>query len=376
MNTSRGQAIVSNILAIAGFIILIAIVVWGAYHFFNIVSSGFSSLISRTGTRTIVVTPAVETIGTGEPLDLSWDYTPPEGDGAYALLYECRAGFEFRIPTATSTTEAIPCGGAYPIGGPTAESIRVVPMLAEGESLAVPFSVVYLTAPTSATSTPTTRASGSASITVTKAPTMAAGGTGTTGGSTQTETPVIRPITPTAPVTPERPASTPIIPATPTPRVSGPADLAIRVLAVGVIDYTGNFVARTPVSPEEVVAVKFDIRNQGGTATGPWYFSVDIPTSTAMPYYSPAQRSLNPGDRIENILRFTDILPGGGTLSVFVDPANSVSESNESNNVMQQWISGGNYYSPTYQYQQYGYDHYQYQEWQYPHYQYGNQYSY
>ena len=107
------------------------------------------------------------------------------------------------------------------------------------------------------------------------------------------------------------------------------------------------FVQRAPISQDEIVAVTFDIKNQGGTPTGVWYFSAQLPTNPATPYISPAQRSLGAGDHIENTLRFNQAT-AGGYFTVTVDPSNTVRESNESNNSASQTISWGNYGYPTY----------------------------
>ena len=318
MENQSGQRLVSNILAVAGFIILIAIIVWGAFHFLNLASSGFSSLFSRTDSTTIEVV-APETAGSGQPVDVSWNYTPA-GDGSYALIYQCRDGFQFRVVASTSTLNVIPCGTAYTVGNKESKGVRLVPVLTSGTSADIPLSIIYMTDGTTGTSTEDNRgAQGNTTITITRdtntPPTNTdnnQGSTGTTGGST-------------------------------TPIPTGPADLVVRILSVGVIDpISGNITQRAPISPQEVVAVTFDIKNQGGSATGAWYFTAQLPTSPAAPYSSPQQASLNPGDHIENTLRFNQVAQGG-VFTVNVDPTNLVSESNENNNSASQSISG-NYY--------------------------------
>lgn len=314
---NQGQRLISNILAVAGFIILIAIIVWGAFHFLNLASSGFSSLFNRSGDATIKIN-APEVAGSGQPVDISWDYTPPTGSGSYALVYQCREGFQFRIVASTSTLNVIPCGNAYTVGNQDSKGVRLVPVLASDTSAEIPFSIIYMTAGTTGTTTTDNHAQGNATITITSASQQPSGNTsGTPSGS-----------------------DTGMTGNTGTPAPTGPADLTVRILSIGVIDpISGNIVNRAPVSPQEVVAVKFDIKNEGGTATGAWYFTAQLPTAPAAPYSSPQQRSLSPGDHIENTLRFNQVAQGG-TFTVNVDPTNLVSESNESNNTASQSISG------------------------------------
>jgi hypothetical protein len=97
----------------------------------------------------------------------------------------------------------------------------------------------------------------------------------------------------------------------------------------------------------DLVAVQFDIANVGGSSSGPWYFSANLPTSPMTPYVSPQQASLTPGAHIVNTLKFDHVMSGGGNFTVTVDPANIVQESNENNNTASQWVSGGaDYYPP------------------------------
>lgn len=319
MENQSGQKLISNILAVAGFIILIAIIVWGAFHFLNLASSGFSSLFNRSGSSTIKITSPAGA-QSGQPFDVSWTYTPTD-DGSYAFLYQCREGFQFRVIAATSTLNVIPCGSAYTIGTKTTKGVRLVPVLTSSASADIAFSIVYMSGSTLGTSTSSGHAQGNASITITN---PAASGSNTDAqptGSNQGSQP--RPSTP--------------------PRPIGPADLSVRILSVGVIDpISGNIIKRAPISPQEIVAVTFDIKNGGGTATGPWYFTAQLPTMPVTPYSSPQQRSLNPGDHIENTLRFNQAAQGG-MFMVSVDPTNMVAESNEGNNAESQSISGTYY---------------------------------
>jgi hypothetical protein len=134
-----------------------------------------------------------------------------------------------------------------------------------------------------------------------------------------------------------------------------------------------------------VTVVAFDIANTGGSPTGTWYFTAQLPTSQPYTYTSSAQASLAPGDHIANTLRFTGVMSGGltgqgGNVGISVDPSNAVAESNESNNYASQWVNAPyqsgyytapaapayNYYTPN-QYQYYG------PQYSYPYQYYSNQ---
>lgn len=329
-NSQSGQGAVSNILAVAGFIILIAIIVWGAFHFLNLASSGFSSFLSRSDANAITLTLSSEEVSSGQPLDVAWDYSPAEGSGNYTLLYQCRDGFLFRAINTAGVVSAVPCGDPYTVGDSSTKGVRLIPTLSASTSVDVPFTVIFMLAGTSTGSTTTeaaTHPQGNATVTVKPQ----AEDTATT----------VTPPTTTTPPTQTPPASTgTVVPA-------GKPDLAVRIIAIGVIDmYTNQFVNRMPTSQNDIAAVKFDIANNGTGSSGAWYFTAQLPTTPAAPYTSPQQRSLAPGDHIENVLRFNQMASGGGTFSVSVDPYNSVSETNESNNYATQWVSGGYGYYP------------------------------
>lgn len=127
---------------------------------------------------------------------------------------------------------------------------------------------------------------------------------------------------------------------------AAPADLYVHILDIGVIDSaTGVFVNRPPYSPGDLVAVRFDISNEGGSPTGPWYFSAYLPSGPGgYQYNSPLQDSLGAGDHVVNTLRFSPVVSGGGLFSVIVDSEGMVNESNETNNTASIFIPMPVYY--------------------------------
>lgn len=309
--TQQSPGLLANILAVAGFIILIVIIVWGAYHLLRLTGSGVTSLFSRFtgGTTAITLSAPSSPVTSGKSFPLSWKYTPSE-NGTYAFLYQCKSGFRFDATSQSGSTSAIPCGNAFTVGSNT--NMTLTPVLSGTSAIEIPVSVVFMPSATSSTARPqgtaTIRVAAGTPVAVTPVKNLPSTGTSVTNTSGE--------------------------------KVAGPADLSVRILAFGVIDqYSGAFVQRAPMNPNEIAAVKFDIGNSGGSSSGAWYFTVQLPMNGSYPYVSPAQMSLSPGSHIENILRFRPMNAGGGNVSVVVDERNMVRESNESNNTASMWMT-------------------------------------
>lgn len=313
----QSPGILANILAVAGFIILIIVIVWGAYHLLRLTGSGVTSLFSRFGGGDSITITVPRETQSGAAFPLSWKYDA-EAAGAYSFLYQCKTGFRFDMASANGRASAIPCGSAYTVG--TSTSLSLIPVLAGTTTMDVPVSIVYIPAATSTTARP----QGTATVRV-----LANAGA--------TSTPAATPSTPAA--------TTPT-----TPRPAGKPDLSVRIVAVGVINpVTGNFENRYPVGPEEIAAVQFDIANSGTASTGNYYFSVNLPMQGGYLYQSPIQANLTPGSHVLNTLRFKPLMAGGGTVTVSVDTTYAVGESNEGNNAAAMYVNGPawtGYYAP------------------------------
>lgn len=333
-SSQAGQGAVSNILAVAGFIILIAIIIWGAYHFLELASSGLASLFGRNSDA-IKVTLSDNSVKTGEAFDASWTYAP-ESAGVFTVLYQCQEGLQLRSVNAAGVVTAIPCGAAFPLGNETTKSARIIPSISGDKTIESTFTVIFnpVVDSTSTSTTASPRPQGSAKVSIAPQGTETASNGTTKQPTTGTGTTAPKQPTPTTPK-PSTPATTPVA-----TKPAGTPDLEIRILAVGVIDpYTGSFVGRGPISPEETVAVKFDVVNRGTGASGAWYFSAELPTSPVAPYNSPKQASLAPGAHIESTLRFNQVAVGGGIFAVSADSSNAVKESNEKNNDAAIWVA-------------------------------------
>jgi len=196
--------------------------------------------------------------------------------------------------TSTSPTASIPCGVAYSTPG-TNNSLTITPLLAATSSVQDTIYIIFIPRQGG------THIQGSASITV-------------------------NPAAKTTPSTPTKPVKKPSTSGsygsgsgsysyTGTYN-AGPADLSVQIISANV-DQNGNGV------------VTFDIGNIGGRTSLSYTFSAQLPTSPAIPYVSPLQAPLNPGDHIVNTLRFTQVAPGGGTFSVSIMDGGDVNAGND-----------------------------------------------
>ncbi|MDD5068901.1 MAG: CARDB domain-containing protein [Candidatus Pacebacteria bacterium] len=160
--------------------------------------------------------------------------------------------------------------------------------------------------------------------------------------STPTPTPVIIVSTPTptpAPVVsyPDNSGTTDYTP-TPTPvaayNQNTRADLVLYILATGVIDRNTNvFVTRPSIDASERAAVRFEVQNAGGRASGAWAFSMLMPVVAGKDTYSsPTERSLAPGEKMQITVGFDNIRSGRQPVTISVDEGGLVSESRKDNN--------------------------------------------
>ena len=297
----------SNIIAIIGFIILVTIVIWGLVNLAGISREWFASLFGSKKAAAIEVSaPATTTSGT--PFTVSWKYNEP-AKGTYAFLYQCRVGLQFKTSDEAGFSNDIPCGAAFTVAG-TDKKFSVTPLLMGDSAVAVPLSIIFMP---SSTSTP--QAQGSATTTVIPA-----------------EIPVAPTPTP-EPAPQPTPAPEPVPAPTPQP-VSTPADLSVRITSVST-DAAG------------VTAVSFDIANVGGTSSGTYSFTANLPTQSGYTYASPTQASLAPSSHVLNTLRFTQAQSGVVSISL------NASDANKSNNYASQSVSAPYYnnYNSSYNYQ-------------------------
>ena len=154
----------------------------------------------------------------------------------------------------------------------------------------------------------------------------------------------------TTPVITESSTPTPYIPA-PTPIQPiyyGKPDLAIRVLQVGLLNqYTNQITTyQNQFSNQDMIGIKFEVRNDGDANTGQWNFTAILPSYSTPTFNSNTQVSLKPGESIVFTLGFGNLAnQTSNQITINVDPQNYVGESNETNNFLTSTITNNNYNS-------------------------------
>ncbi|MEK7156744.1 MAG: hypothetical protein AAB790_02965 [Patescibacteria group bacterium] len=263
-HTEPKASLVSNTLAIVGFIIVIVIVLWGLFNIATLGAPWLSSLFGG-GSDSIKVTAPASVIS-GTSFAITWKYSTSE-QGTYAFLYQCKDVVHFRSD-ATGAPVTIPCGAAYTVATSN-NTLTVTPLLSGTASTSVPLSIVFIPGATTSK-----QVQGSATVMVVPA-------------AAATPPVVTEPATSTPPATP---------PVNPPPQ-AGPADLSVQILSV-VPDGAGGGIAT------------FDIGNEGLSSTGVYSFTAHLPMTDGRLYNSPAQTSLAPGDHVVNTLRFSQAMSG------------------------------------------------------------------
>lgn len=344
---NRGESSLSSILTIFIFIVVVAIALWGAVNavkfaprLYDIISSPFSR------TSALAITAPTEAVKDGDALSITWSHRT-EASGQYAFRYDCVDGTHFEAPVAEGGVYgAITCN--IPYGVPATErAIRVIPHNKNTASTSVPFTLTF----TDGEGAVVTEAQGNVTI----LPGTTTSGTAAAPTATATNT-----NTEPAPAS-AAPKPAPVKPAATTS--TGPADLVITFLSIDAA--SPGYAPYGQFNEGDVVNIRFDIKNQGARATGPWSFSANLPAGNGYYYTSPVQRSLNPQDGAVYTLTFT--MPQSGTLTIDVDPANTVTESSEYNNTLVRTLDAyANYgaypvYENTYQYPTYQDQYYDYQ---------------
>jgi hypothetical protein len=295
---------VSSTLAFIGFLILIVVVVWGLLHIVQISNISWGSFFKSSPNIEITLP---KNAPANEVATVSWNLTNESSPGTFAFMYQCGKGVSFM--SLTGRSKNIPCGSAVVIG--TSTTARFIPTTNSGTStLAVPITVIFTP------SNGDTRISASDNLPVIQSSAHA-----------EIETATIAP----------PPIKKTVVHSTYAP--TAPSDIAVRIIAVGYIDpASGALLMNRAPQPGDVVGIEFDIANIGGKSTGTWYFEAHLPTATPYTYTSPAQKSLASGDHIVNTLRFTQLAPGGGLITVIADPGQSVSDANRANNEAAQFV--------------------------------------
>lgn len=326
--TEKRSGLTTNIFAIVGFIIIIALGIWGAVSAVRFAPSIFSSVSSLVATIDTEID--IEMLGasnpSGEPVSIAWTHNATD-TGAYAFSYRCRPGFHFEIPLTDGEYSALSCETPYSMPV-SARTLRVIPVSEENRFLDVPFVIVYMADGEIA-------AQGSGLMTVvndeinSSPSTIPSDSTNLDKDASEESNPVTTPRTPAT--TPDTSTSVVYVPQ-PVSNPNGIADLQVRILAMGVLN-GGTINQQTYMSQQDIAAVRFEVQNVGTKTSGAWSFVANLPTTPSYQYTADTQSALNPGDRIEYTLQFDRLSPGSRAFSVQVNPTSAFPEIRVDNNV-------------------------------------------
>ncbi len=117
---------------------------------------------------------------------------------------------------------------------------------------------------------------------------------------------------------------------------TGRIDLASEIIEIGILDrISGTFTPATSFKSTDRIAVRFRVQNTGGRESGSWYFNAALPTFPSHIFTSDSQQSLLPGAHIEYTLGFDNVNMTALTREFVInaDPANSIGEATETNNI-------------------------------------------
>jgi hypothetical protein len=116
----------------------------------------------------------------------------------------------------------------------------------------------------------------------------------------------------------------------------GKADLSISLLGTGIINKnTGQFYQTSSAGLNDIVGVRFEVKNIGTNISGIWRIRLVMPSKSTPIYDSEYQISLRPGDRIEYTASFERPTRTGNNIGyITADYFNNVDESVESNNYL------------------------------------------
>lgn len=109
-------------------------------------------------------------------------------------------------------------------------------------------------------------------------------------------------------------------------------DLTAAIIEVGVLDESGRFYRTNSFTTTSRMAIRFEVENKGGGASGTWNFDVSMPASGNSLFTSSSQSSIPSGSKKQFTLGFNNPIPGNQTIVLRVDSGNQVSEDSENNN--------------------------------------------
>ncbi len=294
-----------------------------------------------------------QNVFTKEVFTISYEHIGREETGSYVLTYPCSINTNLSFATlngASTETSTLTCDekiAIAPKAGEKSGSVSLTSVTSSHAISEVPITIAFLP---EGTTTPLVKGTvfmvienkNPLATTPSITPTTQTPSTSTTPIKKPTNQPSGKPTntTPAQNTTVTSPISTSthkVTADTPTYSYYGRADLAVRIIETGTVDkITGAFTATSSFRSSDRIGIKFEVRNDGGREVNSWYFNAVLPSFPAHIFTSPGQSPLIPGARIEFTLGFDNVNMSTGAVREFVvnaDPAGSIGEANEINNI-------------------------------------------
>ena len=316
--------VVVKVLAITGFLVTVAVVVWGATLAVKQAPRVFSSLASIVESmqayrplHELTITTQKTVVNSAESFEILW--TDVRQTGEYAFTYTCTEGIALQVRGENDSLMPMSCTDTLTLPA-TVHGLYLTIDSTTSRFTDVPLHVSFTNTDKSEAFENTVK------ITVVNAGIEIK-------EQTIPEMPeviVIPPVQPTEEAVTETPAiDTPTTPVTITApsQVSRQSDLAMTILGSGVIR-NGVFSFTQRYDRDLNNALRFDVKNIGTAVSDTWYFNAVLPSGKV--YTSPKQSALRPGDHIEFTLGF--YLDGdSGTQATLTTMLYSTTDTNESN---------------------------------------------
>lgn len=303
MSTTQTPNTRVRILAIAGFVLIIILLVWVAVRLVALLPGAFASLASIASsiynerpTTEIVVANNKSIVNDGESFTINW--TNLNRAGTYTFTYDCTDGVALDMRFPANQVTAIPCGEVIKLGA----DVTTLEVMARSEMrrfVDIAYTIGFIPSGDSAVAyvTPSTftivnvRIPQSQSGTVTEP-------TGEIAGESTTEEPE-EPTAPDVPSTPIAPAQPTIIATEifelPSSNPNGFVDLGVKYLGVGRMTNDNDFIPGGTINQDTRGAFQFEVRNFGTKTSDDWTFEATL-TSGAT-YESDTQEGLLPNER-------------------------------------------------------------------------------
>lgn len=321
--------VVVKVLAITGFLVTVAVVVWGATLAIKQVPRVFSSLASIVESmqtyhplHELTITTPKTVVNSAESFEILW--TDVRQTGEYTFTYTCTEGVALHIRGENDSLMPMSCTDTLTLPA-TVHGLYLTIDSTRSRFVDVPLRVSFTNTDTSET------LEGTVKITVVNA-------TIEMREQTIPEMPevIMVPVAqPTEEKIPETPViDTPITPVTITApsQVSQQSDLAMTILGSGVIR-NGVFTFTQNYDHDLNNALRFDVKNVGTGISDIWYFNVVLPTGRI--YTSSKQIALRPGEHIEFTLGFYLDNDRGeqATLTTMLYSTTDTNESNDTKSI-------------------------------------------